>query len=125
MKATGIIRRIDDLGRIAIPKEIRRTLGIKEGDPLEIYTDNDGNIIFHKYRTETENIAAECSKMVASAIKNGYIYNLSVEGDTVTIYTPKGKSTVKRNPKDTFDLNVGVVAALAKLDYCRMPDGLD
>lgn len=49
MKATGIVRRIDDLGRVVIPKEIRRTMRIREGDPLEIYTDVDGEVIFKKY----------------------------------------------------------------------------
>ena len=49
MKATGIVRRIDDLGRVVIPKEIRRTLHINEGDPLEIYTAKDGEVIFKKY----------------------------------------------------------------------------
>ena len=49
MKATGIVRRIDDLGRVVIPKEIRRTLRIREGDPLEIYTEKDGEDIFKKY----------------------------------------------------------------------------
>lgn len=49
MKATGIVRRIDDLGRVVIPKEIRRTLRIREGDPLEIFTDKDGGVIFRKY----------------------------------------------------------------------------
>ncbi len=49
MKATGIVRRIDDLGRVVIPKEIRRTMRIREGDPLEIYTDTDGEVIFKKY----------------------------------------------------------------------------
>lgn len=49
MKATGIVRRIDDLGRIVIPKEIRRTLRIRESDPLEIYTDREGEIILKKY----------------------------------------------------------------------------
>ena len=49
MKATGIVRRIDDLGRVVIPKEIRRTMRIREGDPLEIYTDKDGGVIFRKY----------------------------------------------------------------------------
>lgn len=49
MKATGIVRRIDDLGRVVIPKEIRRTMRIREGDPLEIYTDKDGEVIFKKY----------------------------------------------------------------------------
>lgn len=45
MKATGIVRRIDDLGRVVIPKEIRRTLRIREGDPLEIFTDREGGVI--------------------------------------------------------------------------------
>jgi len=49
MKATGIVRRIDDLGRIVIPKEIRRTLRIREGDPLEIFVDRDGEVILKKY----------------------------------------------------------------------------
>ncbi|MGN1320761.1 MAG: stage V sporulation T C-terminal domain-containing protein [Acutalibacteraceae bacterium] len=49
MKATGIVRRIDDLGRVVIPKEIRRTMRIREGDPLEIYTSGGGEVIFKKY----------------------------------------------------------------------------
>ena len=49
MKATGIVRRIDDLGRVVIPKEIRRTMRIREGDPLEIFTERDGEVIFKKY----------------------------------------------------------------------------
>ena len=49
MKATGIVRRIDDLGRVVIPKEIRRTLRIREGDPLEIFTDPGGEVVFKKY----------------------------------------------------------------------------
>ena len=49
MKATGIVRRIDDLGRVVIPKEIRRTMRIREGDPLEIYTDRDEEVILKKY----------------------------------------------------------------------------
>lgn len=49
MKATGIVRRIDDLGRVVIPKEIRRTLKIREGDPLEIFVDRDGEVILKKY----------------------------------------------------------------------------
>lgn len=49
MKATGIVRRIDDLGRVVIPKEIRRTLRIREGDPLEIFVDRDGEVVLKKY----------------------------------------------------------------------------
>ena len=61
MKATGIVRRIDDLGRVVIPKEIRRTLRIREGDPLEIFTDREGEIILKKYSPigELANFARE------------------------------------------------------------------
>lgn len=61
MKATGIVRRIDDLGRVVIPKEIRRVLRIREGDPLEIYTDRNGEVIFKKYSPigELSQFAAE------------------------------------------------------------------
>lgn len=54
MKVTGIVRRIDDLGRVVIPKEIRRTMRIREGDPLEIYTNSDGEVIFKKYSAINE-----------------------------------------------------------------------
>ena len=53
MKATGIVRRIDDLGRVVVPKEIRRTLRIREGDPLEIFTDREGEIILKKFHNPT------------------------------------------------------------------------
>ena len=61
MKATGVVRRIDDLGRVVIPKEIRRTLRIKEGDPLEIFTDKEGEVILKKYSPigELSEFAAE------------------------------------------------------------------
>lgn len=61
MKATGIVRRIDDLGRVVIPKEIRRTMRIREGDPLEIYTSKEGEVIFKKYSLmgELDDFAAQ------------------------------------------------------------------
>lgn len=67
MKATGIVRRIDDLGRVVIPKEIRRTLRIREGDPLEIYTDRDGEVIFKKYSPmgEMGAVSAELAEAMA------------------------------------------------------------
>jgi len=88
MKATGIVRRIDDLGRVVIPKEIRRTMRIREGDPLEIFTDKDGELIFKKYspmgelgdfaaqicdslRKSTEGIAAVCDRDAVIAISGG------------------------------------------------------
>lgn len=54
MKATGIVRRIDELGRIVIPIEIRRTMNIREGDPLEIFVDRDGEVILKKYSAIAE-----------------------------------------------------------------------
>ena len=88
MKATGIVRRIDDLGRVVIPKEIRRTMRIREGDPLEIFTDKDGELIFKKYspigeisdfaaqicdslKKSTEGIAAVCDRDSVIAIAGG------------------------------------------------------
>ena len=69
MKATGIVRRIDDLGRVVIPKEIRRTMRIREGDPLEIYTDNNGEVIFKKYSLigELNEFASQIAESVCGA----------------------------------------------------------
>jgi AbrB family looped-hinge helix DNA binding protein len=67
MKATGVVRRIDDLGRVVIPKEIRRTLRIKEGDPLEIFTDKEGEVILKKYKeTSLAQKAAQAPKQPAT-----------------------------------------------------------
>ena len=67
MKATGVVRRIDDLGRIVIPKEIRKTLRIKEGSPLEIFTEKDGDIILRKYSPigELANFSAEYADSIS------------------------------------------------------------
>ena len=69
MKATGIVRRIDDLGRIVIPKEIRRTLRIREADPLEIFTDREGEIILKKYSPigEMSTFAKQYAESLAQA----------------------------------------------------------
>ena len=69
MKATGIVRRIDDLGRVVIPKEIRRTMRIREGDPLEIYTSVGGEVIFKKYSPigEMSEFAAQYAESLAQA----------------------------------------------------------
>lgn len=70
MKATGIVRRIDDLGRVVIPKEIRRVLRIREGDPLEIYTNNTGEVILKKYSpiNELSRYAAEYAETASSIL---------------------------------------------------------
>ena len=71
MKATGIVRRIDDLGRVVIPKEIRKTLRIKEGTPLEIFTDREGEIILKKYSPigELNVFAKEYAEALAQSSK--------------------------------------------------------
>ena len=71
MKATGIVRRIDDLGRVVIPKEIRRTLKIREGDPLEIYTSAGGEVIFKKYSPmgELSEFAVQYAEVLSQATK--------------------------------------------------------
>lgn len=67
MKATGVVRRIDDLGRVVIPKEIRKTLRIREGDPLEIFTDRDGEVILKKYSPigELSEFSAEYAEILS------------------------------------------------------------
>lgn len=69
MKATGIVRRIDDLGRVVIPKEIRRTLRIREGDPLEIFTDQNGAVVLKKYSPigDLSTFAAQYAQGLAAA----------------------------------------------------------
>jgi len=70
MKATGIVRRIDDLGRVVIPKEIRRTLRIREGDPLEIFVDREGEVILKKYSPigELGDFAKEYAESLCEAL---------------------------------------------------------
>lgn len=80
MKATGIVRRVDELGRIVIPKEIRKTLRIKEGDPLEIFIDNDGlmlkpyreeHLSFDRLQSEWESLsAAERQKLICEMVNH-------------------------------------------------------
>ena len=72
MKATGIVRRIDDLGRVVIPKEIRRTLRIREGDPLEIFTDREGGVILKKYSPigELTDFSKDYAESIQQAIGN-------------------------------------------------------
>ncbi|AFS79376.1 stage V sporulation protein T [Gottschalkia acidurici 9a] len=85
MKATGIVRRIDDLGRVVIPKEIRRTLRIREGDPLEIFTDREGEIILKKYSpiNELNEFAAEYAEALYENI--GFICIISDRDSIVAI----------------------------------------
>lgn len=89
MKATGIVRRIDDLGRVVIPKEIRRTLRIREGDPLEIFTDREGGIILKKYSPISE--LGDFSKEYTEALQQT-IGNIVIVCDKDGIISASGAS---------------------------------
>lgn len=82
MKATGIVRRIDDLGRVVIPKEIRRTLRIREGDPLEIFTDREGGVILKKYSPIGE--LSDFSREYAEALQQSIGHSILIcDRDTI------------------------------------------
>jgi len=89
LKATGIVRRIDDLGRVVIPKEIRRTLRIREGDPLEIFTGRDGEVILKKYSPigELSEFATEYAESLHEALQHNAIIS-----DRDTIIATSGVS---------------------------------
>ena len=82
MKATGIVRRIDDLGRVVIPKEIRRTMRIREGDPLEIYTNREGEVIFKKYSPIGE-LSAFAGEYADTLAKIGSLQVIVTDRDAV------------------------------------------
>ena len=82
MKATGIVRRIDDLGRVVIPKEIRRTQMIRVGDPLEIFVSSTGEVIFKKYSPVGE-LAGEAEHLVEALYKNAGVSALVTDRDKV------------------------------------------
>ena len=110
MKATGVVRRIDDLGRVVIPKEIRKTLRIKEGEPLEIFTDREGQVILKKYSPIGE----------LSEFATGYAETLSkttghmIEDGKIT--DPVRGATLIGNGKDTL-LKIDMVADNMSFGY--------
>ena len=98
MKATGIVRRIDDLGRVVIPKEIRRTLRIREGDPLEIYTEKDGEVIFKKYSPmgDLQDFAVQLCESIGK--NTGHIAAVSDRDSIIAVAgAPKRELLEKRN----------------------------
>lgn len=105
MKATGIVRRIDDLGRVVIPKEIRRTLRIREGDPLEIYTEKDGEVIFKKYSPmgELQDFAAQICESIGR--NTGHIAAVSDRDGIIAVAgAPRRELVDKRNSAELEQL---------------------
>lgn len=119
MRATGIIRRIDDLGRVVIPKEIRRAFKIREGDPMEIYTERDGSIIIKRYRQPWEDYAIEWYNDNINLMKSHTISFIHSGDHTIcTVWDEQhnrywvGKA--KRYFSDDYDNRIGKVAAYAR-----------
>ena len=128
MKATGIVRRVDDLGRIVIPKEIRRTLKIREGDPLEIYTEKDGGVIFRKYSPmgDLQDFAAQICESIGS--NTGHIAAVSDRDSIIALAgAPKRELMDKPNSQALEKLmeqrkNYRYVAGDALIRACEGSD---
>lgn len=127
MKATGIVRRIDDLGRVVIPKEIRRTLRIREGDPLEIFVDRDGEVILKKYSpiSELGDFAKEYAEALYDSLGNPVLIcdrdtYIAVAGGSKKDYLNKSISDVmekimeERHP--VIEVTKGTVSFADSLD---------
>ena len=97
MKATGVVRRIDDLGRVVIPKEIRRTLRIKEGDPLEIFTDKEGEVILKKYSPigELSEFASSYAETIAKT--TGHIACITDKDTVIAVSGGSKKDFLEKN----------------------------
>jgi len=97
LKATGVVRRIDDLGRVVIPKEIRKTLRIKEGDPLEIFTDKEGEVILKKYSPigELSEFATEYAETLAKT--TGHIACITDKDTVIAVSGGSKKEFLEQN----------------------------
>ena len=97
MKATGIVRRIDDLGRVVIPKEIRRTLRLREGTPLEIFTDREGEIILKKYSPMVELTAFAGQYADAMAQSTGLMVCITDRDQIIAVAGGPKKDLLQKN----------------------------
>ena len=126
MKATGIVRRIDDLGRIVIPKEIRRTLRIRETDPMEIYTDIDGQIVLKKY-SPMGDITAMAEEYVKTLAENTGMTAAITDRDHVIAAAGNGwreyeQKTISRELEEQISDRKNICAAEQK-EFIRIIEG--
>ena len=126
MKATGIVRRIDDLGRVVIPKEIRKTLRIREGDPLEIFTNEEGGIVLKKFSPvgELKNFAKEYAESMAQT--TGHMVCI-VDHDQIVAIAGGAKKDllqkqISRELEDTIHNRENVVAEINDKNYRKITD---
>ncbi|NLP34666.1 MAG: stage V sporulation protein T [Clostridiales bacterium] len=124
MKATGIVRRIDDLGRVVVPKEIRRTLRIREGDPLEIFTDREGEIILKKYSPigELGQFAKEYAEALAQT--TGQIIIISDKDQFIAVAGASKKElitkSISRDLEDVINERENIVAAKGDKNFINL-----
>ena len=125
MKATGIVRRIDDLGRIVIPKEIRRTLHIRESDPLEIFTDREGQIILKKYSPigEMTTFAKQYAESLAQV--SGHVAMIADRDQFIAIaggYKQLMGKSVSRQLEDKVNNRESVLASRGDRNFISVCD---
>ena len=114
MKAREI-RRFDNLGRIAIPKEILRSMDIRDGDAMEIFLE-DNRICLEKYSISDEDLAIRCQKYISG--RGAYIKAINfIDGTTVVLFTNGSSATVKKHNADDFDMNTALCYAFAQAGY--------
>lgn len=129
MKATGVVRRIDELGRIVIPKEIRRTLHIRETDPLEIYTDREGQVILKKYSPigEITEIAEKFAKTLSQVSGHGVAISdrekfISCAGGTAKLFLGK---RISRKLQEQMEKRESCLAGKGERNYIPLSDEID
>lgn len=115
MKATGIIRRFDNLGRIVIPNEIRRSLRLREGDAMELFLDGN-TICLKKYEVSNDDLSAECREYLAKMGKYVKAINF-INNTTVVVFTNGKTATVSKYADDIFDMNVALCYAFEQVGY--------
>lgn len=129
MKATGIVRRIDDLGRVVVPKEIRRTLRIREGDPLEIFTDREGEIILKKYSPigELSQFAREYADALGQV--TGHIIAITDKDQFIAVAGGARKEllgkTISHELEQLLEEREVVVASRADESFVRISEELE
>ena len=126
MKATGIVRRIDDLGRVVIPKEIRRTLRLREGTPLEIFTDREGEIILKKYSPMMELTAFAGQYADAMAQSTGLIVCITDRDQVVAVAGGSRKEllqkTISRSLEQTINDRITYQAGKDEKNVIQLVD---
>ena len=122
MIATGIVRRIDDLGRIVIPREIRKNLRIKEGDPLEIFTTRDGEVVFKKYSYADEHDWAKAKAIIKAMYPDleFALYNYWGEKQTATkVVFPQSIEFVDCHDREIKNSDEDVIGYIFFFSDCR------